>query len=52
MLKYCWFSSETPAFFIGGNMGVKRMRMQTNRNKPTYSETLEKQVNCISESLT
>ena len=41
-----------PAFFIGGNMVLKVMRMQTDRNKPTYSETLEKKVNCISESLT
>ena len=41
-----------PAFFIGGNMVLKVMRMQTDRNKPTCSETLEKKVNCISESLT
>ena len=39
-----------PAFFIGGNMVLKVMRMQTDRNKPTYSETLEKKVNCISKA--
>merc|ERR1712014_376342 len=28
------------AFFIGGNMVLKVMRMQTDRNKPTYSEPM------------
>ena len=44
-------SSETLAFFIGGNMVRKGVRRQTDRNKPTY-KTLEKRVNCIGGSLT